>query len=252
MHWHTPIIWDMEAGLDRVTPTVMCSDMCDIFDPEWRDGIRPRLWELIENTPRLFWLLLTKRIENAEIMFPREWMEYGLPNNVGIGVSIEHEKYVKKRLDALYKIPTNFRWIIAEPMLSELNLELNNKLIHWVVIGSDRNRPTPYPTYMRWVRKLLKECKDNGIPAFVKQVSLIWFDYIKCSTKIEQWPMDVRIQQTPNFRVISIMGREKWMNRVGGNARNANGTEVQEKQFSFTEVAGIPEGSDYARCATQQ
>lgn len=249
MHWHTPIIWDMEAGLHKVTPTVLCGNMCDIFDPQWRKGIRPRLWKLIEETPRLFWLLLTKRIENAETMLPREWMEYGFPHNVGIGVSIEHEKYAKNRLSTLCKLPAPFRWIVAEPMLSELNLELNNKLINWVIIGCDNTLPTPYPTYMRWVRKLLKECKDNEVPAFVKQVSLIWFDYVKCSTKIEQWPMDVRVQQTPNFRAISIRGRMKWMNRADGSVRNAIGMESQEKQFLCTGMAGEEVGC--ARYATQ-
>ena len=251
MHWHTPIIWDMEAGLNKTTPTVLCGNMCDIFDPQWRDGIRPRLWKLIEDTPRLFWLLLTKRIENAETMLPRKWMEYGFPHNVGMGVSIEHDKYVKKRMNALCKLPAQFRWVVSEPMLSELNLELNNKSIHWVIIGCDNSLPTPHPTYMRWVRELLKECKDNGIPAFVKQVSLIWFDYVKCSTKIEQWPMDVRVQQTPNFRAISIRGRMKWTNRADGSARNVIGMGSQEKRSLHTGVLGIPEKAECVRYATQ-
>jgi protein gp37 len=211
VHWREPLKWDIKAGLKHVTPTVLCGDMCDIFDPEWPDDIRPKLWELIEDTPRLYWLLLTKRIENAESMLPEKWLNDGFPMNVGMGVTIEHRKYVAERLELLCKLPAYFRWISAEPLLSDLKLELNN-LIHWVIIGCDSSTVSPLPTRIEWIKNVLRECKKNSILSYVKQVSIIkeckwsdkYGDYVRCSKKIEEWPEEVKVQEMPNFRMIKI------------------------------------------------
>src|SRR6185369_15130279 len=47
---------------------VFCSSLADVFDNEVPDQWRSDLWDLIEETPNLSWLLVTKRIGNAARM----------------------------------------------------------------------------------------------------------------------------------------------------------------------------------------
>src|SRR3954453_19319009 len=61
-HWSEPLRWDREAAASGERPRVFCASMADVFEDRrdldpWRD----RLWSLIECTPNLDWLLLTKR-----------------------------------------------------------------------------------------------------------------------------------------------------------------------------------------------
>jgi len=47
---------------------VFCASLADVFDNEVPDQWRSDLWDLIEETPNLSWLLVTKRIGNAARM----------------------------------------------------------------------------------------------------------------------------------------------------------------------------------------
>lgn len=63
-HWREPIVWNAEAQRAGCKRRVFCASMADVFEP--RKELEPwrlRLWSLIECTPWLDWLLLTKRPE---------------------------------------------------------------------------------------------------------------------------------------------------------------------------------------------
>ena len=73
-NWRQPIAWnagaeafEREHGRRR---RVFCASLADVFDnavdPAWRED----LFDLIAKTPRLDWLLLTKRIGNVANMLP--------------------------------------------------------------------------------------------------------------------------------------------------------------------------------------
>ena len=132
-HWDEPLRWarTLPAKLGR-RPRVFCASMADVFEerPELEDP-RVRLMMLIERTPELDWLLLTKRPE-----FARDWMgrwydaiERGnfpagtrAPRpypNVWLGVSIENARFTW-RADVLREIPAAVRFISAEPLLGSL------------------------------------------------------------------------------------------------------------------------------------
>ena len=74
--WAEPLKWNAKAERDRVRRRVFCASMADVFDNdgEQLEGARTFLWELIEMTPALDWLLLTKRIGNAVRMLPARWL----------------------------------------------------------------------------------------------------------------------------------------------------------------------------------
>ena len=62
-HWQQPITWNREAEREGKRKRVFCASMADVFEnrPELV-APRTRLWAMIESTPWLDWLLLTKSL----------------------------------------------------------------------------------------------------------------------------------------------------------------------------------------------
>lgn len=95
-------------------------------EPGWRPytmfDARVRLFELIEATPYLDWMLLTKRPENIAAMLPENWGD-GYPN-VWLGTSVENQEAADKRIPALLGIPARVRFLSCEPLLGPVDLHL--------------------------------------------------------------------------------------------------------------------------------
>lgn len=121
-HWSEPLKWEKEAREAKATRRVFCASMADVFQghPELNLA-RARLWNLVEKTPHLEWLVLTKRPENFKPMVLEKWLNYGGPDNLRIGTTIEHQKVAKARLRELFNWPGK-NFISVEPMLSPVSL----------------------------------------------------------------------------------------------------------------------------------
>ena len=78
-YWREPLKWNAAAQAAGKTARVFCSSMADVFED--REGLdeRAKLWPLIEETPWLRWLLLTKRPENVRDTVPASWLRYTPP-----------------------------------------------------------------------------------------------------------------------------------------------------------------------------
>src|SRR5687767_4989547 len=64
-HWSEPLKWNRKAEAFGVRHKVFCASMADVMESGIHlDGQRERLWALIEASPWLDWLLLTKRPQN--------------------------------------------------------------------------------------------------------------------------------------------------------------------------------------------
>ena len=73
-YWRRPLTWNAEAQRSGHRRSVFCSSMADTFeDHPTVEQERAKLWPLIEATPWLNWLLLTKRPENILSMTPWVW-----------------------------------------------------------------------------------------------------------------------------------------------------------------------------------
>lgn len=70
-YWRQPFAWNVAAAAAGVRARVFCASMADVFeDRRDLDERRARLWKVIDSTPNLDWLLLTKRPENVERLAP--------------------------------------------------------------------------------------------------------------------------------------------------------------------------------------
>jgi protein gp37 len=110
-----------ESESNTVRPRVFCSSLADVFDNEVLQEWRQDLWNLIEATPHLDWLLLTKRIGNVSKMIPDRWC-VSLPKNVWIGITVVNQEEADRDIPKLLQIPARIRWISAEPLLESVDI----------------------------------------------------------------------------------------------------------------------------------
>ncbi len=212
--WKQPLKWNAIAEALGERHRVFCASLADVFEDEktmpetaWTavEDARIRLFDLIDRTPHLDWLLLTKRPENVERLwrFPRYrwciqcnitestedeqlfWMDsdandgYGAwrcqkcnavesyaRKNVWIGTSVGVKK-TKNRIDALRQIPAAVRFLSCEPLLEDLG-ELDLTGIDLVIAGGESGA-TARPMHPDWVRSIRDQCKAAGVRFFFKQ-----------------------------------------------------------------------------------
>jgi protein gp37 len=112
--------------------------------------------------------------------------------NVWLGVSIEDQPTAIERIPLLLRTPAAVRFVSAEPLLGHVNLRsmkgnpgfgtsphhdhfdaLHQRApwrLHWVIIGGESG--SGYRSMnMEHARSLIAQCKDAGVPTFVKQDS---------------------------------------------------------------------------------
>jgi protein gp37 len=170
-HWNEPIAWNEEARTARRRARVFCASMADVF--ERRAELNPqreRLWRLIEGTPWLDWLLLTKRPQNVDSMVPwgRKW-----PENVWLGTTIENQILAEKRLPLLLRNPAAVRFLSCEPLLGPVCLrpwfrKEGFYRIDWVIAGGESG-PSSRPMHPDWAASILHQCQEFEVPFHFKQ-----------------------------------------------------------------------------------
>lgn len=175
--WREVAKWNRDAAKAGERRRVFCASLADIFE-DWRgpivntkgrqlfhgddgqfvtDGtpnvypfslppvemadIRRRVFKLIDSTPHLDWLLLTKRPENiarmwaplrsSQPIFPGMPGPLGEPMpcivtgakrpNVWLGTTVESREYLS-RLDHLLSVPAVVHFVSVEPQIEEIDL----------------------------------------------------------------------------------------------------------------------------------
>lgn len=170
-HWSEPLKWNLEARKSGERKRVFCASMADVFESR-KDLVEPRnrLWDLIERTPNLDWLLLTKRPQLIAEMarWDTDW-----PHNVWVGTTVENQESAEERLPHLAKINAAVRFISAEPLLSELKISpWLGSTIDWVITGGESG-PHARPTSPSWFRGLMIQCMEANVAFHFKQ----WGDW---------------------------------------------------------------------------
>ncbi|ARE40874.1 Bacteriophage protein gp37 [Rhodovulum sp. P5] len=170
-HWEAPEAWNRRLEGTGQRARVFCASMADVFeDRRDLDPHRARLWALIEATPNLDWLLLTKRPELVRGLAPwgAEW-----PLNVWLGTTVENQKRADENLPELASVPAKVRFISAEPLLGPLDLRAYLHAISWVITGGESG-PKARPASPSWFRSLLVQCMEADVPFHFKQ----WGDWV--------------------------------------------------------------------------
>lgn len=191
--WKGPIV-DHHGGRLRVSPVgawvsagplgaeTDMQRMSDDFRDVTMDDIRARLFRLIDATPNLDWLLLTKRPENIRAKWhPFDWQTPSdVPHrkNVWLGTSVESSEYLH-RIDSLKAAGglADVLFISAEPVVGPMPT-LGEHLggIDWVIAGGESG-PEARPSHPDWFRSIRDQCEMHNVPFHFKQ----WGEWLPMS-----------------------------------------------------------------------
>jgi len=225
-YWMNPLRWNGLAKSTGRRKRVFAFSLADIFEKwngwvtqKWTedgkhhqrmitmDQARRELFQLIDATQYLDWLLLTKRPENVWDMWPEP---HGVVHhnvstryrrkNVWLGTSISDQVTADQYIPELLKLrglaPVLF--VSAEPLLSQVDLTnillpgpgkksptlnaLEGRVYHedgvtrdasldWLIVGGESGSKAR-PFNLQWGRDLISQCTtaDVPVPVFMKQV----------------------------------------------------------------------------------
>jgi protein gp37 len=158
VHWDA---LDVPHGW-RQPRTVFVNSMSDLFHDDVPFDFIEAVFEVMRDTPRHTYQVLTKRSRRLRQLAPKlDW-----PPNVWMGVSVETAKYAF-RLDHLRDVPAAVRFVSAEPLLGPLG-DVNLDGIDWVIAGGESG-PNARPMDIAWGRDLRDQCLEAGTKFFFKQ-----------------------------------------------------------------------------------
>ena len=171
-YWEQPRQWNAAAVHAGRRERVFCASMADVF--EWGKALTPwrhRLWQLVEETPNLDWLLLTKRPHLVRRLSP--WGE-DWPDNVWLGTTVESQRWVDKRLPHLAANAAGVRFLSCEPLLDKIDIEgwLEQGTVQWVIAGGESG-PRARPSDPEWFYTIRDHCLAHETPFHFKQ----WGDW---------------------------------------------------------------------------
>jgi protein gp37 len=124
-NWRQPLKWNREAANDNTRYRVFCASLADWADNAVPDQWRADLAQLIRDTPYLDWLLLTKRIGNANAML-RAMFPEGVPANVWLGITVVNQKEADRDIPVAIVVKEALQlsvlFLSVEPLLGPLKL----------------------------------------------------------------------------------------------------------------------------------
>lgn len=174
-NWKKPISWNRKAEKQGKRFRVFCASLADIFED--RDELIPwrhDLFALIDRTPHLDWLLLTKRPE----LIPRLWEPPSSRSqcgrspyrqNVWLGTSVGTQVTADEGLPALVQARHLAPVLFAscEPLLQAVRLPLLSN-IDWVIVGGESGAGAR-PMEESWVTEIRRDCEETRTAFFFKQ-----------------------------------------------------------------------------------
>lgn len=238
--WRQPVKWNKAAGAAGKRHRVFCASLADVFE-DWNgpivdssgrrlykcehgnyaamnDGVpvlhdqatmadlRRDLFALIDATPHLDWLVLTKRPENIQ----RMWL--AMANTKGRTIYQPYRQNVwlltsvATQADADQNIPELLKCrdlapvlgISAEPLVASVSVNgwLPHKFdgetadtlrfaghdeatidealrsLDWVIVGGESGHGAR-PCKCSWIKSIIDECKAADVPCFVKQLGAV-------------------------------------------------------------------------------
>lgn len=124
-NWAKPLRWQKVAAAAGVRFRVFCASLADWADKDAPAGARADLAQLIRATPNLDWMLLTKRIPNAEA-YLRAMFPEGVPPNVWLGITVadqaEANRDIPRALATKAALGITRLFLSMEPLLGPVDL----------------------------------------------------------------------------------------------------------------------------------
>lgn len=168
-NWAKPRQWAKAAARAGLRHRVFCASLADWLDNRVSNAWRNDLATLIDDTPELDWLLLTKRPENFGRFLPWRKPRHP-PRNVWLGVTCEDQEHFDRRYPLLTDTPATLHFISCEPLLGPLSIRGAYPVPDWIICGGESGRGARRME-PAWARELRDECASARVPFFMKQMT---------------------------------------------------------------------------------
>ncbi len=152
------------------------NSMSDLFHEKMPFDFLDKVFEVIQNTPRHSYQILTKREGIMQDYFATR----AVPDNVWLGVSVEWAR-TKQRIDYLRAIPAKICFLSIEPLIGAVG-ELNLTDIHWVIVGGESGHKAR-PMKLEWALDIKRQCEEQNVAFFFKQWGTWGEDGVKRNKK---------------------------------------------------------------------
>jgi protein gp37 len=163
--------------------------------------------EIIQNVAsqhgqRHCWMWLTKRPSRmAEFS---SWLGIEWPDNLWVGTSIITGNSLA-RIGELLKVGNDRtrRFLSAEPQWEPLDLRRWLPHVSWLINGGESG-PQAKDFHVEWAADLLRQCREGGVPYFLKQMGSRVQSKGKTLTYTDshggdwkEWPTKLRVREAP-------------------------------------------------------
>jgi protein gp37 len=187
----------LEAPLHWRKPgRVFVNSMSDLFHPDVPDDVIQQIFTtmalangtymILTKRPHRMRDLLTERsfqegVTYVECDYGAGYLPWPLPN-VWLGTSIEDQPTTDERVPELLLTPAAVHFVSYEPALARVSLNTPmpgapvngiypswyiQSGLDWVICGRETG-PGARPCDRRWVDQIVTQCRDAGVPIFVK------------------------------------------------------------------------------------
>lgn len=156
----------------------VCS-MGDLFHDEASNYDIALIYEKMLINKNLIFQLLTKRPEKMKNLLPQFQKIYeNHLDHIWHGISAENQECADKRIPILLDCPSKIKFVSCEPLLGEIDLTsyLGKNKINWTIIGGETGQ-RPRKMCPKWVKKIVRQCLEYGIPVFFKQWGSYYNNY---------------------------------------------------------------------------
>ena len=129
---------------------------------EEADAWREECLDMIKERSDCHFVFLTKRIER---------LDFEVPDNVTVGISVENQDRADFRLGEFAKLPIKHKNIICQPLIERIDIEKYLDGVELVIVGGEYGKDAR-PLDFEWVLDIREQCKRQDIR----------FEFRQCST----------------------------------------------------------------------
>lgn len=229
-----PLRWNRQAEREGRRLKVFTNSLADVLDnkvsQEWRTG-PDGLFNLIEATPHLDWLVVTKRIGNWQRMRPDHWYP-SPPPNLWLIITVTDQHELERDWLKLASIGANVIGLSIEPQLGPVDptrVEIKNnagmtlgflnliedtsavfggvtpaRRVDWIITGGESQQSSAAPARpysIAWAHLLIQATRGSKTALFLKQLGSNCPDAPvlrdRKGADPSEWPASLRVQEFP-------------------------------------------------------
>ncbi len=211
-------------------PLIFTSSLTDFFHEDI-DSFRHEAWDIIRSHPEYIFQILTKRPDRIEENLPDDWGTGW--ENVWLGTSVGSDKSSERIMELCrlgggkHKLFLSLEPLHGQVWLTQINHagylwncltgipyceeqeqfipENRTYPVDWVIVGGESgNEQGKYryrPCSLEWIKKIVADCNDAGVPVFVKQLGTYLAKELQLSDRhggeMDEWPEGLQVREFP-------------------------------------------------------